>query len=156
MSVPLTQALDMRRTYLATIYSIMSIAALSACASIPPAVAGAPIILPERAEPKFERASYDSLPGNAKMVVRRSYWELEAQLKARLPALSTNRLHARLSFVGEEAIVFGGEPYRRIWLSYVDGSEPGLHGPNSQNIYLWLLPSGEISEVYVSPLLHPL
>ncbi len=146
----------MCKKFLAVLCFVFITTALSACATTSLSSSIDPIVLPEKAEPKFDTASYDSLPGNTKMVVRLSYREVEQQLKTRFPTLSTSRIHSSLSFVQEEAILSSGKPYRRMWLSFVDGTEPGPHGPNSQNIYVWLWPSGDIADVYVSPVLYPL
>ena len=114
------------------------------------------IIIPARDEPLFETISYEQLPANVEMIARFSSHELEMQLRHKFTNISTSCLGASLSILQEDLITSGGTPYRRIWLSYVDGSASGMHGPTSQNIYLWLESSGTLSEIYVSPVIHPL
>jgi hypothetical protein len=114
------------------------------------------VVIPSRDEPSFKTIAYSQLPANVQMVARLSSRELELQVRRQLPQIRTGCIGASLSIVQEDLVTSGGNPYRRIWLSYVDGSPPDMHGPDSQNIYLWLDSSGAVSDIYVSPVLHPL
>lgn len=104
-------------------------------------------MLPVKAEPAFQAASYSTLSPQTKMVVRSSTAELKVELKHRFPALTSSR--ASMTLVEEQLILSGSSPYRRIWISYGDEATTTMHGPCSQNIYLWFVPSGELFEIYV-------
>jgi hypothetical protein len=112
-----------------------------------------PITLPVSDEPSFEKSSYSSLRGGARMVVLWSTADLEGKLKAEFPALSSERASLRL--VEEELITSKGVPYRRAWFSYGDEATWSMHGSCNQNIYVWLSSSGEIAATYVTRLQCP-
>lgn len=127
---------------------------LAACASYQAEPLPEPIALPVRTEPKFQPGSYSALPSGTHMTVQRSTDEMAARLKQEFPALASNR--AALNLVEERLVVSDGVPYRRVWFSYGDEATSTMHGPCSQNIYIWLKASGEEAGAYVEPLACPI
>jgi len=115
----------------------------------------APIELPVRAEPPFQKITYAALPTGAEMIVRLDTAQVIAGLKDRFAAtISPDR--SGFSLQQEELILSNGSPYRRIWLNHDDSATWSMHGTCGQNVYVWFRASGDLADVFVDPVVCPL
>ena len=115
----------------------------------------APIELPTRAEPSFQKITYAALPAGTEMIVRQDTSQVITSLKGHFSsALSPER--SVFSLRREELIISSGRPYRRIWVRHDDSGTWNSHGTCGQNIYVWFQASGESIDVFVEPLVCPI
>ena len=139
----------------AVLATALAVLAVSSCATNPPEPMPAPIELPVRAEPSFQKVSYATLPAGREMVVRLDTVEIIAKLKSQFGHILSPERSA-FSLQQEELILSKGIPYRRVWVHHEDSATWSMHGACGQNIYAWFSASGERADVFVEPLVCPI
>jgi len=111
--------------------------------------------LPDLEEPSFESVRYAEVEKSVVFRVSLSSREIAAAIGARLN--KPQRLEPyQFSLADDAPIKVGTSYFRRVLYSYYPTAcRDGYHGPCVQQVAVWLLPDGTISQVYVSKVIYP-